>query len=34
LLSPSHPTGFEDTELVDFDDHAHMLGNTQYGALT
>lgn len=34
LLSPNRPTGFEDTELVDLDDHAHMLGNTQYGALT
>ncbi|MGE4377944.1 MAG: hypothetical protein AB7E10_11355 [Burkholderiaceae bacterium] len=34
LLSPNRPTGFENTELVDLDDHAHMLGNTQYGALT
>lgn len=34
LLSPNRPTGFEDTELVDLDDHSHMLGNTQYGALT
>lgn len=34
LLAPNRPTGFEDTELVDLDDHAHVLGNTQYGALT
>lgn len=34
LLSPNRPTGLEDTELADLDDHAHMLGNTQYGALT
>lgn len=34
LLAPNRPTGFEDTELVDLDDHTHVLGNTQYGALT
>lgn len=34
LLAPKRPTGFEATELADSDDHAHVLGNTQYGALT
>lgn len=34
LLAPNRPSGFEDTELADLDDHAHVLGNTQYGALT